>query len=77
MDQVSPSTHPPTLPSLEDEQAIRWIVDLLFIYTDQKAWSQARQIFVDGPIEVDMGSLNEETGDEHRRIVQGAARPHA
>jgi hypothetical protein len=24
---------------LEDEQAIRQIVDLLFIYTDQKAWS--------------------------------------
>jgi hypothetical protein len=57
MEQASLSPHTQMLPSLEDEQAIRQIVDLLFIYTDQKAWSQARQLFVDGPIEVDMSSL--------------------
>jgi hypothetical protein len=56
MEHISPSTQ--LSPSLEDEQAIRQIVDLLFIYTDQKAWSQARQLFVDGPIEVDMSSLS-------------------
>ena len=57
MDQTSTSTQRSALPSLEDEQAIRQIVDLLFISTDQKAWSQARQLFIDGPIEVDMSSL--------------------
>jgi len=46
-----------TLAPLEDERAIRHITDLLFIYTDQKEWSAARQLFVDGPIEVDMSSL--------------------
>jgi len=46
-----------TPPDLADEQAIRYINDLLFIYTDLKDWSAARELFVDGPIEVDMSSL--------------------
>jgi hypothetical protein len=44
--------------SLDDERSIRQIVDLLFIYTDQKAWTKARQIFIDGLLEIDMSSLN-------------------
>ncbi|QBD82878.1 nuclear transport factor 2 family protein [Ktedonosporobacter rubrisoli] len=58
MENISASGQLSALPNLEDERAIRHIVDLLFIYTDQKAWSQAHQLFVDGPIEVDMSSLN-------------------
>ena len=43
--------------SAQDEREIRRLTDLLFIYTDQKAWAAARGLFVDGPIEVDMSSL--------------------
>jgi hypothetical protein len=58
MENIPASEQLSALPNLEDEHAIRQIVDLLFIYTDQKAWSLARQLFVDGPIEVDMSSLS-------------------
>jgi hypothetical protein len=36
---------------------IRHLADELFIATDQKDWAAARQLFADGPIEVDMSSL--------------------
>ena len=42
---------------LTDEQEIRQLTDLLFIYTDQKDWSAATNLFVKGDIEVDMSSL--------------------
>jgi hypothetical protein len=48
----------PTIALLADEHAIREIVDLLFIYTDQKAWVKARSLFTDGLLEIDMSSLN-------------------
>jgi hypothetical protein len=44
--------------SFEDERAIRQMVDLLFISTDQKEWIRARALFVDGLLEVDTRSLN-------------------
>lgn len=48
----------PTIALLADEHAIREVVDLLFIYTDQKAWVKARPLFTDGLLEIDMSSLN-------------------
>jgi hypothetical protein len=39
------------------EAHLRAHVDELFIATDQKHWMRARQLFADGPIEVDMSSL--------------------
>src|SRR5579859_4357300 len=48
----------PTIELLTNEHAIREVVDLLFIYTDQKAWAKARPLFIDGLLEIDMSSLN-------------------
>lgn len=42
---------------LTDEQESRQIADLLFIYTDLKDWSAARNLYVDGTLEVDMSYL--------------------
>jgi hypothetical protein len=42
---------------LSDEHEIRQIADLLFIYTDLKDWFAARNLYVNGLIEVDMSSL--------------------
>ena len=40
-----------------DERQIRAVADQLFISTDQKAWPEARALFADGDIAVDMTSL--------------------
>lgn len=42
---------------LFDEREIGHVAELLFIYTDEKEWSKARDLFVDGEIDVDMSSL--------------------
>lgn len=57
MTQQGTTTQPLILAILEDERSIRQIVDLLFIYTDQKEWAKARQLFVDGLLDIDMSSL--------------------
>ena len=43
---------------LYDEREIAQLADLLFIYTDEKDWKAAQALYVDGPIGVDMSSLN-------------------
>lgn len=45
------------LQRLLDEQAIRRLADRLFVLTDRKAWDEARALFVDGELAVDMSSL--------------------
>ena len=39
------------------ERALRRLADELFITTDAKQWTEARTLFADGEIEVDMSSL--------------------
>ena len=40
-----------------DEHTLSALADELFITTDLKEWDAARALFIDGAIEVDMGSL--------------------
>ena len=39
------------------QEEIRQLVDALFVLTDAKAWRELRELFIDGPLDVDVTSL--------------------
>ncbi|MEM6784827.1 MAG: nuclear transport factor 2 family protein [Bacteroidota bacterium] len=46
-----------TLEALADERALRLLADQLFVFTDEKRWTDLEALFVDGDVAVDMTSL--------------------
>lgn len=53
----APDVPPDALQQLLDERELRRLADRLFVLTDAKAWDEARALFVDGELAVDMSSL--------------------